>query len=181
MEGVKQGMQIEEQVRLAKNGDDEAFFTLLSSVKERLYKIALSYVKDEHEALEAIQETTYRAYTKLKSLKNPSFFHTWLIRILINYCIDVQKRKRKELPLLSIPDSPTAQDALDEKIRLELAIERLKPKYQHIIILKYYQDLTLTEIAELLEKPEGTVKTWLHKALSELRLQIKEEGGWDYA
>lgn len=174
-------MEIEEQVRLVQNGDDKVFFALVSGVKERLYRIALSYVKDEHEALEAIQETTYRAYMKIKSLKNPNFFHTWLIRILINYCIDVQKRKRKELPLLSIPDSPTIEEVLDEKIRLELAIERLKPKYQHVIILKYYQDLTLTEIAQLLEKPEGTVKTWLHKALSDLRIQIKEEGGLDYA
>ncbi|UUZ97751.1 sigma-70 family RNA polymerase sigma factor [Paenibacillus sp. P25] len=64
---------------------------------------------------------------------------------------------------------------------MELAIERLAPKYRHVIILKYYQDMTLTEIAQLLERPEGTVKTWLNQALKALRSDFGKEGGFDYA
>ena len=86
--------------------------------------------------------------------------------------MDEQKRKRKLLPLFGMPDTLAADLALDEKLQLGMAIERLAPKLRHIIILKYYEDMTLTDIAKLLEKPEGTVKTWLNKALGELRRTI---------
>jgi RNA polymerase sigma-70 factor (TIGR02954 family) len=170
-------MTIEERVEAAQRGDDEAFYSLISEDKERLYRIAFAYLKNESESLEALQELTCRAYMKLRKLKEPKYFRTWLIRILIHYCIDEQKRKRKLLPMLHTSiNSVLETPFLDEKLRMELAIERLEPKYQHIIILKYYQDMTLTDIALLLERPEGTVKTWLNKALKELRAYFGKEG-----
>lgn len=174
-------MEMEALVLRAQNGDDEAFVTLISQHKERLYRIAYSYVKDQHEALEAIQETTYRAYMNLKKLKQPQFFYTWIIRILINYCIDVQQRQKKVLPLLTFQGAQEEIPPFDHKVELELAIKRLKPKYQHVIILKYFQGLTLKEIADVLQQPEGTIKTWLNKALKELRTTIQSDGGWEYA
>ncbi|UUZ92843.1 hypothetical protein LJK87_47525 [Paenibacillus sp. P25] len=88
-------MTLEERVRAAQRGDDEAFYALVSEDKERLYRIGYAYLKNETEVLEAIQEVTCRAYMKVRKLKEPKYFHTWLIRILIHYCIDEQKRKRK--------------------------------------------------------------------------------------
>ncbi|NOU98553.1 sigma-70 family RNA polymerase sigma factor [Paenibacillus planticolens] len=169
-------MATEEQVIAAQRGDHEAFHHLISSKKEKLYSIAFAYLKDETDALEVIQETTYRAYTKLTKLKEPRYFHTWLIRILIRICIDEQKRKRKVMPLFQLPEHLAADLAMDDKILLEVAVDLLPPKLRHIIILKYYEDMTLSEIANLLEKPEGTVKTWLHKALNELRIALRKEG-----
>ncbi|UJF34194.1 sigma-70 family RNA polymerase sigma factor [Paenibacillus hexagrammi] len=169
-------MSTEEKVRAAQIGDTEAFQQLVSADKQRLYSIAYAYLKNEIDALEAIQETTCRAYLKLSKLKEPRYFHTWFIRILINYCIDEQKRKRNMLPLFHLPEPLAADLALDDKLSLQMAIDRLAPKLRHIIILKYYEDLTLTEIASLLEKPEGTVKTWLNKALQQLRNTFRKEG-----
>lgn len=174
-------MSTEELVLAAQRGEHEAFHRLVSADKMKLYRIALAYLKNETDALEAIQEATCRAYIKLGKLREPRFFHTWFVRILIHYCIDEQKRKRKLLPLFQLPDTLAADLALDEKLRLGLAIDRLAPKLRHIIILKYYEDMTLTEIAKLLEKPEGTVKTWLNKALNELRrIVIGKEGETRY-
>ncbi|WP_287022724.1 sigma-70 family RNA polymerase sigma factor [Cohnella sp.] len=170
-----------ERVLAAQRGDDDALYALISSVRMKLYAIAYAYLRDEADALEAIQEATCRAYVKLKKLKEPRFFHTWLIRILINYCIDEQKRKRKTLPLPRLPEPLAAELALDERMTLRIAIDRLAPKYRHVIILKYDQDLTLTEIARLLGKPEGTIKTWLNKALKDLRRLCGREGGGSYA
>lgn len=171
-------MTTEQLVLAAKQGDDKAFFQLVSAEKERLYRIAFSYLRDETEALEALQEMTCRAYAKLYKLKEPRYFNTWLIRILIHYCIDEQKRKRKVLSITHLTEPLKDPHAnLDERLGLEEAIEKLDPRYQHIIILKYYQDMTLTDIARLLEKPEGTVKTWLNKALTQLRSQIDPKGG----
>lgn len=57
----------------------------------------------------------------------------------------------------------------NERIDLERAMDRLKPKYRHAVILKYYQDMTTAQIANVLQKPEGTVKTWLREGLKQLR------------
>lgn len=170
-------MNSEELVRAAQQGDDEAFFQLLAAEKERLYRIAFAYLRNETEALEAIQEATCRAYGKLKKLKEPRYFHTWFIRILIHYCIDEQKRRRRTVPRAQLPEAAALDPSSDDKLGLELAIGKLAPKFQDVVILKYYQDMTLTEIARLLRKPEGTVKTWLNKALKELRITIGKEGG----
>ncbi|MGF7032327.1 RNA polymerase sigma factor (sigma-70 family) [Paenibacillus mucilaginosus] len=61
---------------------------------------------------------------------------------------------------------------LGEQIRMEQAVGELQPNLRHVIMLKYDQDMTLAEIARLLKRPEGTVKTWLHKALKQLRRSI---------
>lgn len=174
-------MTTEERVAAALNGDDDAFYELVSAEKERLYRIAYAYLKNEADALEAQQEATCRAYLKLRKLKEARYFHTWLTRILIHYCIDEQNRKRRMLPLFELPETLAQDLALDEKLNLELAIDRLQPNYRHIIILKYYEDMTLTDISKLLEKPEGTVKTWLHQALKELRAAYGRKGGGEYA
>ena len=168
-------MSTEELVKMAQLGDHEAFHQLVSANNKKLYSIAIAYLKDENDALEAIQEATCKAYIKLAKLKEPRYFQTWFIRILIRCCIDEQKRKKKMMPLFQITEPLAADLKLDDKIRLEMAIDLLAPKLRHIIILKYYEDMTLSEIANLLEKPEGTVKTWLNKALKELRIAFRKE------
>ena len=174
------GLSTEELVMAAQCGDHEAFHQLVSMNKRKLHSIAVAYLKDENDALEAIQETTCRAYTKLAKLKEPKYFQTWLIRILIRCCIDEQKRKRKMMPLFQVTEPLAADLELDFKMSMEMAINLLAPKLRHIIILKYYEDMTLSEIANLLEKPEGTVKTWLNKALKELRMHLSKEGEYVY-
>ncbi|WP_438351208.1 sigma-70 family RNA polymerase sigma factor [Paenibacillus sp. FA6] len=168
-------MSTEELVKAAQLGDHVAFHQLVSANNKKLYSIAVAYLKDENDALEAIQEATCKAYIKLVKLKEPRYFQTWFIRILIRCCIDEQKRKKKRMPLFQVTEPLAADLKLDDKIRMEMAIDLLAPKLRHIIILKYYEDMTLSEIANLLEKPEGTVKTWLNKALKELRIAFRKE------
>lgn len=158
----------------AQEGDDEAFYQLISENKVKLYKIAFSYLKNEEEALEAMQETTYRAYIKIKKVKEPKYFNTWLVRIMINYCFDELKRQKKCLPMLK--EQEISQEMNSEKIEIEWAIDRLQPKYRDVIVLKYFEDLRIQDIALVLECPEGTVKTWLNKALIELRNNLREGG-----
>lgn len=174
-------MTTEDLVLAARRGDDLAFHQLVSANKHKLYSVAMAYLNNEADALEAIQEATCRAYVKLGKLKEPRYFHTWFMRILIRCCIDEQKRKRRQMPLFQLPDTLAADLALDEKLRLKMAIDKLAPNLRHIIILKYYEDMTLTDIAKLIEKPEGTVKTWLNKALNELRKTIRKEEENGYA
>jgi RNA polymerase sigma-70 factor (TIGR02954 family) len=159
----------------AQKGNDQAFFALMQENKEKLYKIAYSFFKNEEMALEAIQEVTCRAYCKLNRLREPAYFDTWLVRIMLNYCISEQKRQKRLLPQLRNEQAAPGADN-DTRIGIEAAVERLEPRYKQIIILKYFQDFTLSEIARVLGCPDGTVKTWLHKALRLLRQDLGKGG-----
>ncbi|MNP16697.1 ECF RNA polymerase sigma factor SigW [compost metagenome] len=83
---------------------------------------------------------------------------------------------------------PLVDERIGERIthisyhRMEMlwALEQVKPKYRHVLLLKYYNDMTLSEIANILNKPEGTVKTWQHKGLKQLRTIIKNRGDWNH-
>lgn len=170
-------MDTTELVLAAKRGNNEAFYQLVSSHKVKLYRIALGYLKNEEDALEAVQEATYRAYSKLYKLKEPRFFHTWLVRILMNYCLSEIKRHRRETVTDSEPESTENKSELyASRLVLETAIDTLEPKYRKVVILKFFEDWTIREIADTLGRPESTIKTWLYKALKDMRSQFQEEG-----
>lgn len=168
-------MCTETLVKAAQKGDNDAFFMLIASYKDNLYNIAFCYLKNEHDALEAIQETTCRAYLKLHKLKEPKYFNTWLTKIIINYCIDEQKRKKK-LTLINENIDISLENKDYEHIAIEAAVEMLPPKYKQVIVLKYFQDMKIEEIAKIIGRPEGTIKTWLYRALKLLK-DILNKGG----
>ncbi|MGM0844479.1 MAG: sigma-70 family RNA polymerase sigma factor [Bacillota bacterium] len=166
-------------VKKARRGNDEAFYQLITSHKMQLYRIALTYFRNDHDALEAIQETTFRAYKGIGKLKQPSYFSTWLVRILLNYCNDELKKKQKVLYNDEILHSAAASEERSG-LEMEEAIQKLDEKYREVIILKYLEGLKIAEIADLLKHPQGTIKTWLHKGLLSLRKQFKEDEEGDY-
>jgi len=165
-------------LKAAKKGDSEAFIQLLETQKEQIYRIAFAYLKNEQDALEAIQEVTFRAYKNIKKLKEAKYFSTWLTRIMINYCIDELKRKKRFLINDSKAQTGSILEEKDKTIGVETAIKTLEPRFQEIIILKYFQDMTIEQIADHLGHPTGTIKTWLSKALQALRKQITKEDGF---
>ena len=149
----------------AKSGDMEAFYELIQDKKESLYKIAYAYTKNEEDAVDTISETVYRAYKNIGKLKSPEYFTTWITRILINCAIDLT-RKQKGIVLgdeFKINDIDTADYLIIEKelvsnIDMYNAIDSLEGKYKVVVILKYFKGLTVPEIAEILECPEGKRK-----------------------
>lgn len=162
-------------VEKAIRGDQEAFLTLMNTCKIDLFRTALSFLKNDTEAVEAVQEVTYRAYKHIKKLKEPAYFKTWLMRIMINYCQDQLKKQKRVmsdevfLQALAIQESTT-------RLELEDAIAGLDDRSREVIMLKYFHDLKIKDIAVVMQCPEGTVKTWLNKALKALRQQLSEEG-----
>lgn len=162
-------------VKKAVRGDDQAFLQLLHINKIDLYKTALSFLRNEEDALEAVQEVTYRAYKSIRSLKEPAYFKTWLIRIMINYCNDQLKKNKRFV----LNDEFLKQQGMKENyVFLELAdaLNSLDDRSREILSLKYFQDMKIKEIAETLQCPEGTVKTWLNKALKALRDKLEPKG-----
>lgn len=171
----------------AKRGEDHAFYELIDLHKERLYRIAWTYLRSEQDALEAVQETVCRAYMKLAKLKRPQYFSTWLVRIMLNYCIDELKRRGRHSPLLldRLPGEPEEGTAapgvhagvgLEDRLVLRHAIDALDEPEKLVIWLKYYEDMTITDISRVLSRPPGTIKTRLHRALGKLRENLMGKG-----
>jgi len=169
-----------ELVRAAKRGDDHAFFELFSMHKSQLYRMAWTYLHQEQDALEAVQETVCRAFVNLKKLRDDRYFTTWLVRILLNVCMDELKRRGRLSPsseerLRGLPEDmgmyKTDQPgiSLEDRLELEQAVQRLNEPEKQVILLKYFEDMTITDISNVLECPPGTIKTRLHRALAQLR------------
>ncbi|MRN52527.1 sigma-70 family RNA polymerase sigma factor [Paenibacillus monticola] len=157
--------------------EEELFFERVSLQKRKLYGIAYSYLRSESDALEVLQEATCRAWIKRKSLKDPERFTPWIIRIVINCCNDeLKRRKRNGATEPARYDNEMMEMRSDLRLDMEKALEGVKPKYRQVLVLKYYRDMTVVEIAEVLTKPEGTIKTWLNKGLKQLRNKMKGKG-----
>jgi RNA polymerase sigma-70 factor (TIGR02954 family) len=170
-------VNIDEQlVHKAVTGDEEAFLKLMQLYKVDLYKTALSYLKNEHEALEALQEVTYRAYKSIAKVQETAYFKTWLIRIMINYCNDQLKKNKRVILNEEVLQAQGISENHDE-LELKDALLALDERSREILTLKYFHDFKIKEIASSMQCPEGTVKTWLNKALKSLRGKLEEKGG----
>lgn len=174
---MAQTVNVDEAEQRVRHGEEERFFERIDRQSGKLYSIAYSYLRSEADALEMLQESSYRAWSKRGSLKNEQLFDSWLIRILINCCMDELRRRKKVVPVERIAEnrnSPgTAQMQSCDQSDLEYALNNLPKKYRHVLILRFYHEMTLAEIAGILCKPESTVKSRLYRALKQMRTKLE--------
>ena len=166
-----------ENVKRAIAGDEESFLLVMQIYKEALYRTAFAFLKNEHDALEAIQEVTYRAYKKIHTVKEPTYMKTWLTRIMMNYCQDQLKKKKRFLNTEPVNENPEKSDTV--QLELQEALNKLSEQEQQLIYMKYFQDAKIKDIDLMENIPEGTVKSRLHKIMKTLRQHLTEEGEKD--
>jgi RNA polymerase sigma factor (sigma-70 family) len=156
-------------------GNDDAFLSLMLAHKEALYRTALAFLKNEEDALEAVQEVTYRAFKKIKTVRKPEYTKTWLIRIMMNYCRDIlQKQKR-----ILFDEDTLLQYGVNENysyLEVEEAMKILSQEQRELIHMRYLHEIKIKDIAEMTYTPESTVKTRLYNALTKLRSFFDEKG-----
>lgn len=148
----------------------------IEQLKKKLYRTAYLYVGDEASALEVVDETVYRGLKNLKKLRQPEYFETWLTRILINQAIQELRRRKREFPIETIPE--TASEQYDS-LPLREAVLRLPPDLKAVVILRYFSDFTQAQTAETLGIPQGTVVTRQRKALELLKLDLSQEDDYE--
>lgn len=156
----------------------DEFVSYVQSNQERFYRLAYSYVKNQQTSLDVIQNAIYNGLRSINSLKDPSYMKTWFYRILVNASLDeIRKNKRIlstdpfEMPENIVQESITRDEIMD----LYQALEGLNPDMKTIVILRYFEDMKLQEIASILDLNISTVKTRLYSALEKLKLQLKSE------
>lgn len=149
-------------VKKAQSGDKEAFIELMEEQKQALYKIAISMLKNDMDAADAIQDTVLSSYENLKGLREPKYFKTWLTRILINHCNRMLKERKKMVPIQEHPELKEVE--LDTSGHEFLAmLNELEDQYRIVLLLYYIEGFSIKEIGAILEMNENTVKTRLSR------------------
>ncbi len=149
----------------------EEFASRVTSAQGRLYRISRGYLRNENDCLDAISEAILKAWQKRSTLCKEEYFDTWLTRILIRECVNIQRRQKRTLPMETPPEPPPPADNED----LRLALDALPQKLRAVTVMHYMEGLDIREIADALRVPRGTVSSRLHDARVRLRSLLKED------
>jgi RNA polymerase sigma-70 factor (ECF subfamily) len=142
--------------------------------KEAFYRLAYSYVKNENDAVDILQDSIQKAISSKRHIKNEQYIKSWFYRIVVNTSLDFLK-KQKKLMFVDEEALESYADGVENQysnIDLERALESLSLKYRSVIVLRYFEDLKIEEVAEILNENPNTIKTRLTKALKLLRIQM---------
>lgn len=154
---------------------EEMLIRFLVENQERFYRLAYSYLGSREEALDAVQSAVCKALEKQDSLREPGAMHTWFYRILVNICTDMLRRRRWFAPISADElDRGAYEDPLPDD-EMEGRLSALPPEVQTVIRLRFYEDLSLKEIAEITGDPLSRVKNRLYSGLKKLRVSIESE------
>ncbi len=169
------------------DGDSAAIEALVRAYKPHVYRFALSILRDSAEADEATQDSLVAAIDKLDTYRREASFKTWLFAITLNTCRGrLRKRQARERLLrpLAVLLGKTAQESVHpEQITLHnetqaavwRAINALDDQHREILILRYYHELGLNDIARIVGLSDRTIRTRLHTAHERLRVLLREE------
>lgn len=155
----------------AQKGDMEAFSNLIMSFEQDLYRIASIRLKSADDIDDAIQMTIEQSLKNIKRLRKPQFVKTWLIKILINNCNAIYKRKKKSIEYnynirLKAKDY---NDEVNAKMDFYILIKNLNEKEKLAITLYYSENLTTKEISKILKEPESTIRNRISRAVNKLK------------
>ncbi len=153
-----------------RSGKEEAVRKVLLENYERYYRLAFSYVHQEADAMDIVQEGAYRAMLKADTLRDEAFAGTWVYRIMINEAKEYLRKNRRESGEIDENLMAAGEDYRD--LDLHDAIGRLAEQEKTLIILRYFEDKQLTEIAEILEENLSTIKSRLYRTLGKLREEL---------
>ena len=177
---------MEELIKRALQGDKNSYINLITSIQTDMYRTATARLHDLDDINDAIQETILKSYKQLHSLKDFSYFKTWIIRILINECNQIYRRKQKQLGIFNkISNNDAAPSSLQElqdvenDIDFDILINKLNYNERIILTLYYKNTYSILEISDILNISNNTVKSRLFRAKQKLK-KLYEEGGLKY-
>ncbi len=140
------------------------------------YRAAYSYTKNKEDALDVLQDSIEKALRSYGKKVRPDHLNAWFYRILVNTAIDYLRRRKKVLPLAEETlEALGATEDRYENLDLKEALEALPEPYVGIVHLRFYEDMKIAEIAEVLGENENTIKTRLYRGLALLKVEMEEE------
>jgi len=168
-------------IQACQRGDDEAFRVLFEGHKDRVYSIALRYSGDSAAAMDIAQDTFLKLLSSIQQFRGDASFESWLYRLVVNCCLDYHRKRRRFLPLLDdaievfrAPRESALHDLLceEQQERVQQLVAQLPEEQRMVVVLRYTEDLSYEEIAELLGCRRGTVASRLNRAHKALERRL---------
>jgi len=165
-----------EVIKQVKKGNREAYQVIVERYMQRAYYIALGFVRNSQDAMDISQESFIKAFRKIKRFDSEKSFFPWFYKLLKNLCLDHIKRRSRvqEIPLDEARVLKEEREDREMKEILWRGIEGLSFEQKEVIILRYFQQFSYQEIAEITAKPVGTVMSSLFYAKKRLKEAIKK-------
>lgn len=159
MSSEHQRKQVEEQVLL---------------LYPAMYRLAFAYVKNRDDAMDVVQESACKAIAGADALKNGGASKSWLFRITVNAALDVLRRRGRETAAQELPETGR-EDAYRDLDTLR-ALDALDERERTVVVLRFFEDLKLQEIADVTGENLNTIKTVLYRSLKKLKIRLTEGG-----
>lgn len=150
----------------------DEFSEKIIAMMQTLYRISYAQLAQSCDRDEAVQECLCKAWQKRHQLKNEHYMQTWVVRILINECRNIDRKRKREIPTQELPMRVISPNV---DIELHDALLHLDDTLRLPILLYYMEDFRVSEIANILRLPQGTVKTRLQRGRRELKKFLSEE------
>lgn len=157
--------------------DKNEFCENIRLYEKSMYSLAFSIVKNNADAAEVISESILRAYKNIQTLKKADSFKPWILRIIHNTAVEMMRKNSKIIPMEETPDIPDDSPENDITIRLSVreAVNSLKQPYRTVVVLFYYENLSVSKIAQITNTNVVAVKKQLSRARKMLREILKED------
>ena len=170
-----------ELVRKLKKGDKSSFEELLNLYGNRLIKTCYLILNSRVEAEDAVQETFIRVFKSIHNFNEESSLYTWIYTIALNICRDMLKRRKyaSSFEEYMLDQGESAEEIVLERINREILRERLSSLpfiYKEVLVLFYFEGLTVKEISHILREKEGTIKSKLSRGRKMLKNALVKGG-----
>lgn len=151
----------------------EEFIRQADACRSTMYRVSCAYLRQEADQLDAVQEALLKAWKCRNQLKEISYFRTWLTRILIRECVNIQRRQKRMIPSEQVPMPPAVGHGGDTALRD--AVMLLPENMRIPLVLHYMEGYPVEEIAKILRLPKGTVCSRLSRAREQIKKIMKED------
>lgn len=183
-------MDVINRVKKAQKGDKEALLQLIMAEKDAYYRLAYSYMRNEADAMDVLEDMIVKLYEKIGQLKKEESFYSWSKTILANQCKLAVKKKNKLIPLEDHREESEKRKGnaagmseyrqIEEHMHLQALMNHLNDDQREAIRLKYYHDLDYGTIATITRVSQGTVKSRIFQGLKKLRMLYGRDGDESY-
>ncbi len=154
------------------------FFSETKLYKTNMFRVAKSILNNNADAEDAVSESIIKSYTNLHTLKKQESFKPWIMKILVRECYKILKKRRSIDYYDVMPDIPVIDT--DNTQILWTYVNQLPYEFRSVVVLFYYEDMSIKYIAKTLSLSQGTVKSRLSRARAKLKLLLEDNGGFEY-
>lgn len=171
-------MRVSHLVKQAKRGNKEALLQLIMADQDAYYRLAYTYMGNEHDAMDAMEDMIVALYEKIDQLQKGEAFYSWSKTILVNRCKTLLRKKERFLPLeeqdpslAALTDDNPYRDT-ESEMGMQVLLSHLNAQQREAIELRYVHDLPFQTIADMTGAPLGTIKSRVSEGLKKLKVMI---------